>query len=63
MGHYYSEMITDKEWEETQKMAKARHDRVAANLKSEIETRGIEHVLADILIRERLAYHYDREPK
>lgn len=49
MGHYRSEMGFEAEDARREKEQNSQHDRRAAYIKADIEKRGIEHVLADIV--------------
>lgn len=49
MGHYRSEMGYEEEDRREAKLKAERHRRLSKAIKADIEKRGIEHVLADIV--------------
>lgn len=63
MGHYASEMISDDEWAREQAAKKARRERIAFHIKADIDARGIEYVLADLITERVGASQYDRDIK
>ena len=50
MGHYYSEMVSDKELEEEAKRKRQRIADTRLNLEEAIEQEGVASVLAKMLI-------------
>lgn len=56
-------MISDEEWDVRQRQAAERRERIAANIKLDIDSRGVEYVLADIILGDGRPFHYDREIK
>lgn len=63
MGHYASEMLSDDDWECKQRVLRERRARIAHHIKADIEARGIEYVLADIVSDKHLMSHYDKDVK
>ena len=63
MGHYLSEMTTDREVKERRVERERKRETLLTNIQADIDRRGIANVLADILenpILTRCRYSYDK---
>ena len=49
MGHYRSEMVSDKEINREEQQKREKREQRAAKIKAAINSEGIEYVLADII--------------
>lgn len=48
MGHYYSEMVSDSEIEERERIKREQRAIMASKIRDSIDEHGIEYVLADL---------------
>jgi hypothetical protein len=63
MGHYYSEMVSQKELDAEAKWKHESVERVRALIREHIEEKGLDWVLAQIVLGEAdyWKYHYPKE--